>query len=203
MDFSKLIKKISKYFENQEKKIRESQVKQFSFFILGFVLFYLLLTGIVSLIPQIFFKTIIGTIIENLLNLQGIVTFSSIGENFVIHLASETKIIITDLCTGTMETIILISAILASFGVKWIKKFQGIIVGIIIGVIFNIFRIWITTNIILTQNIEVAEFTHDTLFRIMLFVYITGFYILWFHWAENGIPKIIKEIIRNQKKLTI
>jgi exosortase/archaeosortase family protein len=197
MDFKKEFRNIKKYFSDQEKKIRESQVKQFTFFVLGFVLFYLILTGLVGFFPSIFFKTIVGVPSEILLNVQGVETTSLIEEDFVINITSNgTRIIISDLCAGTMEIIILISAILASFGVAWEKKWKGILIGIVTGYVFNIFRIWITVNIILTQSIEVADFAHDTLFRIILFVYITGFYVAWFYWSENGLPKIIKNVIK-------
>ena len=193
----KELKKADKYFAQQSKKIRTSQTKQLTFFVLGFVLFYLIITGIIGLFPTIIFKTIVGIPSEILLNLQGIATTNSFGEDFVIHVTSSgTRIIISDLCAGTMEIIILISAILASFGVKLDKKLKGLVAGIITGYVFNILRIWVTTNVILTQNVEIAEFTHDTLFRIVLFVYITGFYILWFYWAENGLPKKLIKIFK-------
>ena len=191
----KELKKADKYFAQQSKKIRASQTKQLTFFVLGFVLFYLIITGIIGLFPTIIFKAIVGIPSEILLNLQGIATTNSFGEDFVIHVTSSgTRIIISNLCAGTMEIIILISAILASFGVKLDKKLKGLVAGIITGYVFNILRIWVTTNVILTQNVEIAEFTHDTLFRIVLFVYITGFYILWFYWAENGLPKKLIKI---------
>lgn len=195
-NFDKKFRQMKKYFSEQEKKIRESQVKQFTFFILGFVLFYWIITGLVGLFPGIWFKTMVGLPSEILLNIQGVDTTSIIEEDFVINITSNgTRIIVSDWCAGTMEIIILSSAILASFGVAWKKKGYGIVAGIITGYVFNIFRIWTTVNIILTQSIEVADFTHDTLFRIMLFVYITGFYVAWFWWSENGLPKQIIELL--------
>jgi exosortase/archaeosortase family protein len=182
------LKHFKSYLKKSGKEIRKSPTKQFTFFILGFVLSYLFLSGIVGLFPQIIFKAATGIPTETLLNIQGIETSHEYLENYTIYI-NETTILISWLCAGTMEIIVLISAIIAGFGVSWEKKLKGIVAGIITGYVFNILRVWITINVILTQSIEVADFTHDVLFRIILFVYITGFYVAWFYWSENGFPK--------------
>ncbi|MFA5357672.1 MAG: exosortase/archaeosortase family protein [archaeon] len=184
--------KIKSYWGEQEEKIRKSQVKQFEFFILGFIFFYLLISTFVSFVPQSFFESATGLTVKSLLSAQGIEVRGAVkavegfGEVFVMQVgngAAAKEIIISWLCSGVFEIIILICAILASFGVKWRKKFQGIGVAAVAGFFFNALRVWITVNIALTQNIQVVEFAHDLLFRAALFIYITGFYVLWFFWA--------------------
>lgn len=187
------------YFEEQHKKIRTDKKKQFVFFVLGFVLSYLILTIAVSVIPDIYYKEAVGGIVRGVLGAQGINTtqvgsvecmeFSwlsdtTIGQCYSFTVESK-NIVISWLCTGILEIIILISAIIASFGVKWKEKVVGIIAAIILGVIFNILRIWVTINLLFSQNVATVEIAHDALFRIILFVYIAVVYIIWFYWAAN------------------
>ncbi|MFA5930879.1 MAG: exosortase/archaeosortase family protein [archaeon] len=193
---------VKKYFQAQEEKIVSDNKKQLVFFVLGFVFFYLLITGLVLLIPSEFYKAAVGKSVQSIISLQGIPTSegsfigcteanwigAEIPSNcyfFQTNTTIEKVIFISWLCTGILEIIVLASAILASFGVSWKKKLQGILVAIILGVIFNLLRIVITVNIILGQEGQIVEFTHDLLFRVILFVYIVGFYVLWFYWA-NG-----------------
>ena len=51
---------IIEYLKEKEEEIKSSQKKQFTFFMLGFVLSYLILTGITYLIPEIFFDLLTG-----------------------------------------------------------------------------------------------------------------------------------------------
>jgi len=188
-----------KFFLKEEKAVRSDKKKQLVFFVLGFLLFYLILTTIVGIVPQVFFKSTTGNVVQVLLSLQGVQTQNGVilecnefswvmdyatGECYSFF-AKEKQIIISWLCTGILEIIILISAILASFGISWNKKIIGAGVAIVAGVIFNLARILITVNFILTQSGPVVELAHDVLFRIVLFIYIVLVYVLWFNWA-NG-----------------
>lgn len=94
-------------------------------------------------------------------------------------------IVISWLCTGVLEIIILVSAIIASFGVSWRKKIIGVIAAAILGALFNLLRIWVTINLILTQNTQTVELAHDMLFRFILFIYIFAVYVIWFYWAAK------------------
>jgi len=183
--------KIKKYFNEQEEKIVKDQKKQFTWFVLGFLIFYLVLSGIALPFADTL-KESTGRSSETLLNIQGIATKSNGSveletENaysFEVVQSGQT-IFISWLCSGVLEIIILVSAILASFGVSWKKKFIGIIIAAIIGYVFNLLRILVTLNIILTQNAQVFEVAHDVLFRVVLFVYIIIVYVLWFNWAKK------------------
>jgi len=192
-----LVEKIKHYFKEQEQKIVSDKKKQFAFFILGFVLFYMVLSTAILFVPPETYKTITGGTVQALLSFQGVKTVGGgLTECTEANwLGMETKsncysfgvegktIIISWLCTGILEIIILVSAILSSFGINWRKKIFGAFAAIIAGIIFNLLRIWVTVNIVLTQNIQVVELAHDFLFKIVLFIYITGFYIAWFYWA--------------------
>jgi len=190
---------INNYFTNQQSKIKSDEKKQFVFFILGFILCYLVITAIVSFIPAIFYEQITGQTVQILLSAQGM-NSESIGAvncNESTYLGdtiqsqcysfniNEKQVVISWLCVGVLEIIILISAILASFGINNKKKAIGVIAAVILGIIFNLIRIWITVNLILTQSTETIELAHDLLFRVVLFVYIVAVYVVWFNWAKK------------------
>lgn len=197
--FKEIFLKIKSYFEKENKKIRSDEKKQLIYFLAGFILFYLILSLLLGLVPQEIYKQITGNVVEGILNLEGIKTtslgflgcseFSWLSEGVegtcYAFLVEEKTIFIAWLCTGLLEIIILISAILASFGINTKAKLIGVLVAILVGIVFNIIRIIITIHIVLTQNISVVEFAHDILFKTILFIYITVFYVAWFYWAKN------------------
>ncbi len=173
---------LTNYYKKIEAQVKTNPKKQFFFFILGFLFFYVIFTAIVYAFPKGFFESIVGQSVNFLLNLQGITTSTIIGEQFDIHLTtSGTIIIISWLCTGLLEIIILASTMLATFGVNLKEKILGIIGAIIVGFVFNLIRIMVTINIILTQNAQTFELAHDLLFRATLFLYIIIVYVIWFY----------------------
>lgn len=188
-----------KLIEKENKEIRLNEKKQFIYFVIGFILFYLLITFTISFIPQEYFKQSTGESVELILSLIGhepnTEGFVSCEEAYLVYSENEGKcysftlqdktIHIAWLCTGVLEIIILVSAILASFGIKNKQKMVGVVLAIIVGVGFNLVRIILTISVVLTQNNQLIEFTHDWLFRIVLFVYITVFYVIWFYWANR------------------
>ena len=195
--FEKILSKLKTYFEKENKSIRSNEKKQLIYFLAGFVLFYLIISIVLGLVPQSIYKQLTGNVVEGVLNLEGIKTISLgflecnefswlsegvVGTCYAFNVTDKT-IFIAWLCTGILEIIILISAIAASFGIKHKEKLIGIILAIIVGVIFNILRIIITIHIVLTQNLQIVEFAHDILFKLILFIYITVFYVIWFYWA--------------------
>ncbi len=190
--FSKsTINNIVDFYKNQQEKIKSNKRKQFTFFLLGFVIFYLFFTAI-TFPFQNEAKIFTGNISQGFLLLQGIET-TFVGmvdfelENAYAFTINHTNqlIVISWLCSGVLEIIILISAILASFGISFKKKLIGIIVAIISGLIFNFIRIFITLQIIMMQNAQVFEIAHDLLFRLTLLLYIIIIYVLWFNWANK------------------
>lgn len=193
-NFSKnKIEPIIDYYKLQQEKIRENKRKQFTFFVLGFIIIYLLLTTIVYPF-EMEAKIFTGIISESLVGLQGVeTTFLGLVEfeleeayAFTINHTNQ-LIVISWLCTGILEIIILVSAILASFGISLKKKLIGIVFAIISGIIFNFIRIWITLNIIMLQDAQVFEIAHDLLFRLTLLVYVIIVYVIWFSWSEGKI----------------
>lgn len=186
-----LINPIKKYYKRKMKDIKKDQKKQFTFFVLGFIFSYLFLSAL-SYSLTIPAENFTGSISEGLITLQGFETTSNgIGEftdgpaySFNINQTGQ-LIVISFLCTGLIEIAILISAMLASFGIDLKKKLIGVVVAIFGGIIFNFLRIWITLNIIIFSGAGVFEIAHDLLFRLVLFLYIIVVYVIWFNWANK------------------
>ncbi len=161
------------------------------YFILVYLVFSMLAKGIVGI------ETIELWVAGNVL---GILSFFgqtgtvSLAETALIQLDSGIAIEISELCTGLMETILIVGAIIASIGLSWKKRLIGAGAALIIAIIFNHIRIVITTLLILgTNDITLIEFTHNILFRITLLVIIAGLYIIWFYWAASTDSKFSKK----------
>lgn len=178
------------YVAAQEEKVRKSPHKQFAWFVLGFIIFYSILSGAAYLVPPLMTESSTGIPLAAMLGAQGnnVTTSECVLDSgeaaFCIALQGK-QIMVSWLCSGVLEIIILASAILASFGVSWKKKGKGILAAVLVGYLFNLARVWVTANIILTQNMQTIEFAHDLLFRAVLFVYIVVFYVIWFYWAAK------------------
>ncbi|HIH21822.1 MAG: exosortase/archaeosortase family protein [Candidatus Diapherotrites archaeon] len=96
------------------------------------------------------------------------------------------QILISELCTGLLETALLAAAIIASIGIEWRKRIFGAIAAIAFGMAFNQLRIFASIMQILNTDLEFAELTHDLFFRLSLLIVIAGFYYLWFRKAAKG-----------------
>jgi exosortase/archaeosortase family protein len=176
---------LQKYFELVEEKARASALQQVKYFLIFFLLVYIPLSFLFSLASfDILAKNITGVPLQILLSVQG---FSPVVDNTIgFSLLVGGKLIVIDsLCTATFEIIILVAAIIATLGITLRKKIWGIVLAIGIGYLLNILRIWVTSNIILTQSIEAVDFFHGFLFKAIMFIYIAGFYIIWLIKSEE------------------
>jgi len=111
---------------------------------------------------------------------------SSFGEPVIILLEKiELPIAISYLCTGLLETVIISSAIISSFGITLKSRILGVVGALIALVAFNVFRIVASILIIIYFGLNLANFSHDVLFRVFLFFSIAGIYFVWFRWATK------------------
>ena len=107
----------------------------------------------------------------------------SAGHTWII-LDRGNTIQISDLCTGTLEFLIIIGAILASAGIDRKKRVLGAAMAGVLVLLLNLARILATIGLIgSTQDTQLIDFTHNVFFRVFLFVSIMGLYTLWFAWA--------------------
>jgi len=115
---------------------------------------------------------------------QGIV---SLAETALIELDSGIVIEISELCTGLMETLVIVAAILASVGIGWRKRLLGAAIAAVATIALNHVRIIVTSLLILgSADLLLIEFTHNVLFRLFLFISIAVLYIAWFYWAVSS-----------------
>jgi len=162
-------------------------------FVLYFILVYLVLSiAVTAVIPVQLQELFVANTVLGSLQLFGFSGQVSFEETALISLDVGTSIEISELCTGLMETLIIVGAIIASVGISWRKRFIGAAAAAIITMALNFARIIFTALVILTTaDLALIEFTHDILFRIFLFVTIAGLYIGWFYWAvsKEGLSK--------------
>jgi len=147
---------------------------------------------IVFVALKLFVDFVLGSALENfvasvelgILGMLGISGSLILNGTAVIALENGLNIMISELCTGSLELLILVSAIIASIGIAWRSRIIGAVAGAVFIVLFNFLRITLTILIILSEpGIETIEFAHDILFRIFLFFAIAIAYIAWFYWA--------------------
>jgi exosortase/archaeosortase family protein len=97
----------------------------------------------------------------------------------------KTVIVINDLCTGVLETMILVAAIIATMEIHWKKRAIGAIAAIIGIFVFNQIRIISTVFFILNAPIDWVVLSHDLFFRVFLFITIAVFYWLFLKWGKE------------------
>jgi exosortase/archaeosortase family protein len=168
---------------NADNRTRQGAVSAGKFF-LALVLCFVVLYGLASLVPIQLFERVFASLLRHTLALFRIPATSGIDVDAFVQVTDGPRILISGLCTGLLEMIILSSAILATLEIDTRKRLVGVAVGVIAIGLFNWFRIVATTLIALSQPIEVVELSHEVLFRVFLFLVIAGFYWTWLRWAN-------------------
>ncbi len=138
-------------------------------------------TGILFLVLQpleIFLQELSAQHAQFVLNALGTHT---VVQNNIQFWAEKNLVEISPLCAGLLEMILLASAILSTNTVTNIKKIKGILAGVALLYLFNVFRIVITTQQLVHSSLSFAEFTHDVFFRLML---IAGFALVYAGWLN-------------------
>ncbi len=162
----------------------QKQVKDAGKFFLLLIIFFSVLLFLSAAVPENFFEKITAKASNAVYGSAGISgTITGQNNEIFIKINNGPNIFFSNLCTGVLETILLVSAIAATFEISKKKRLLGIAVGIVAVFAFNILRIVVTTLAILNAGIETAEFAHNILFRVFLFVAIAGLYAGWYRWA--------------------
>lgn len=180
------MKGIKSFSENFQFSLeRQDAVKSGKFFG-ALVLAFLILTVAVSFVPIVLVENLVAEIVLFFLRLFGLQGEILFQEPVIISLSQGTQIMISDVCTGLLEIIVIVAAIAASVGIDWRKRLLGVAAAIGIAFTFNIARIVSTVLIIVnSSSLELIEFAHNVLFRVFLFVVIAGIYFFWFNWATK------------------
>ena len=173
-----------KSMEITEHQIR-TELKKSLVFIAGFVVFFIGLSLGISIIPASFLELPTAGLTQQFLLFTAKPASLTFQEPILLEIAQGKEIAISYLCTGFLELIILVSAILASQGIEWKKRMKGVWFAAVGTQIFNLLRIWVTIFFILNSETATIDLVHNVLFRLTLFVVIAGFYFIWFGWATG------------------
>ncbi|MDO8428952.1 MAG: exosortase/archaeosortase family protein [Candidatus Diapherotrites archaeon] len=160
----------------------KTEIKKSIIFLSGFALFFIVLSLVISLIPLQFLEWPTAWFTQQFLSFIGKPTVLTFQEPILLS-TETTEIAISYLCTGFLELIVLVSAILASHGIEWNKRIKGIVFAVIGTQIFNLIRIFATVLFIFNSDIQTIDLVHNVLFRLTLFIVIAGFYFIWFAWS--------------------
>jgi len=186
--------KLIEFFGIKTKKQLKEELKKTIKFFIAFIIVFIALNLALFFVPLIYFEALIANTIKLILSFQQINAVIELKEPVLMHL-NEKTIIISYLCTGLLELTLIVSLIIGSIGIPLKKRIIGSLIAIPLTYAFNIARIIITINAIMSFNETIVDLVHNLLFRITLFIVIVGFYFFWFFWATNkhlNIFKIIK-----------
>lgn len=156
-------------------------------FLFFFAVSFALLNSSVSLVDIVFFETLFAAPTSAFLSAIGFQNTLLPGQEPVtMNIAGlGNPIIFTYLCTGLLEWMIIVSAILASTEARAEKRIHGVLFATIGVFAFNLFRINASILAVLFLGLEAAAFSHDIFFRVFLFISIAGFYYAWLKYAQN------------------
>ena len=179
------MEKLRVFLESLNLKITREEASKTGRFLIAFILFYLVASFAFDVVfPGTTYQQNVASVTLGFLNLVGEQGSIEAGETVIINLQGNVSIEISQLCTGIIELLILVGAIIVSIGIEWKKRLLGALLGGIAVIVFNFLRIFITLVVILGQHpMEMVEFTHNFLFRVFLFITIAGIYCAWFMWA--------------------
>ncbi|MBS3063304.1 MAG: exosortase/archaeosortase family protein [Candidatus Diapherotrites archaeon] len=162
-------------------RFSKAELRKAGKFLAGFVAAFFALNFLARLVPLEAIEGLVAGAALAGLNFFGVNGVLLAGEPVLLQVEGlALPVAISYLCTGLLETIVLVSAVLASFGIPWRERVKGAGLGILISFIFNIIRIDGTILMIKAQGLVLGELTHDLFFRAFLFLSIAGYYAWWF-----------------------
>ncbi len=151
-----------------------------------FIVSIIIFSGILFLILspfEIHLQTFEAHLVQKILNAIG--TSTRATENPTQFFAENYLVEVSPLCSGLLELILLIAAVVATPDATWKKKIKGIILGGGLLFVFNLLRMTISIQQLIHTSLEFAEFTHGVLFRAVL---ILGFALIYGVWVHS--PRI-------------
>jgi len=92
----------------------------------------------------------------------------------------ETHFLISRLCSGDIETALLISLIIASLDILLVWRILGVLVGTVLLLSINPLRIALTLAITKNSGMATGDLYHNIIFRLFLFVILVLYYFAWY-----------------------
>ncbi|MCX8190447.1 MAG: exosortase/archaeosortase family protein [Candidatus Diapherotrites archaeon] len=171
------------------KKELLASAKFLIFFLISFSIIFI----IFSFLPIEIFEFFTAKISAAILEAVGYSTKIITDEPVKIIVNSKHTIEISYLCTGIIETIVVVSAVAASLGISLKKRLIGALAGAIFVNVLNILRIIVTIVAISNlKDIGFVDFIHNVLFRATLFVGIAVYYAVWFFASTRSFNPIAR-----------
>ncbi|MCD6478429.1 MAG: exosortase/archaeosortase family protein [Candidatus Diapherotrites archaeon] len=181
-----LKKRLAKLLSKENKELKH-QLLIAARFLGVFIASFILVNIAISFVPIEIFEYAVALLSAKMLELLGYSTSIVLGEPVKILLNNMHEIEISYLCTGLLESTVIVSALIASLGISIKKRVIGIIAGLAFVNVLNIFRIVITANAIAgMQDVAIVDFIHNLLFKVVLFVGVACYYALWFLLASRN-----------------
>jgi len=185
--YTKLLNRVDGYIHKHlDGRTAKAQLGISIKFLAVFMLCFFVINGLIGLIPTRDIEYVTAVFSAKLLEVIGNHAEIFIGHPTTVLLNNTHKIEIGYLCTGLLESTVIISAIIASLGISIKKRIMGIIFGLTFVNIFNLVRIVVTAEAVVNaREIQVISFIHNILFRALLFVGIGCYYAVWFFFATR------------------
>ncbi|MAG17950.1 MAG: hypothetical protein CL944_00580 [Candidatus Diapherotrites archaeon] len=162
-------------------KISQKEYLKIGKFLAGIAVLFLFFNFLLELVPLEWFEFFYAFFTLEFLKLTGFSGTIEFQEPVLVYLETfSIPLGFSYLCTGLLELALVWAATLSSFGIEIKKRIIGSIVGTVVLVGFNFFRILASIFIIFWFGLDAGNFSHDLLFRVFLFVTIAGFYFVWF-----------------------
>ena len=172
-------------------KLKEKQKKvliQVLNFLAIFISVYLILMSLTLLIVPLTliegYHAIASNEILKMAGIEGKIVFTEPVQILIGEQTNQQTILISFLCSGLIELIVLISCISATFNADLKKKLKGIALALVAWLILNPIRIALTILIALNASVEIAEIVHGILFKLSLFIIIIGIYFVWMKYVK-------------------
>ncbi|MEM4598880.1 MAG: exosortase/archaeosortase family protein [Candidatus Diapherotrites archaeon] len=200
-------KRASSFSGHDEKKVGKQRLKKellaSAKFLILFLIYFFIISIIFYFLPLEIFEFLTAKTTATVLEILGYSAEVLFGEPAKIIVNSKHNIEISYLCTGLLETTLIISAIAASAGISIKKRAIGALVGVAFVNALNILRIVATIVAIANLNdIGTVDFIHNVLFRVTLFVGIALYYAAWFFISTRDFSSIaaLKRMLLLEKK---
>lgn len=150
-------------------------------FLAGIALIYSLIRfGVLPYIDFYFLKSYTAHASSILLSVTGNFAFVSDGQNPIVTFpAGQAEII--DLCSGSLELVIMAAIIFATWDAGLRKRAYGFLMGAVFILVINPLRIAVTLLFAVYAGWNFAELIHGFLFKLTLLIVIAGFYYLWYY----------------------
>jgi exosortase/archaeosortase family protein len=177
---------LKNYFKKIKKDLKNKTKVKDSFyfliyFLISFVSIYLLFSKtIIYSFVNYFYGSFSSKLLNIVFNISSSFYYDFIEKvTFLVLPSLNYPVAIIFLCTGILEFSLIFSSIVATIGVSVRQKTKWVLLASLIVIVFNLLRITFTIFLIVSLNLQIANFFHGFLFKLFLIVIVIGTYYLF------------------------